>query len=262
MARHAIITSFDHAQLPGVTVSGGAWKTNLPATNIFKIQPQLVAMADSTSVSFTINLGGTKPIDMVHLQRLVTGVSGTIRVRFGTFDSGSVNSWATDSFGIYPSLLYAALGRPRVFISPTQQSASQVLIDVTAGSGNIQIGYVGVCQALEMPQDMLIGNILTPTDESDVQIIPQGSTYITLRGKRRKLDFGMPPLREDNQDFYNFFDLVVVNGKSSPVVVSKFPDDTFNLERNTIWGSLSTDAQFANAFYAHSNSTYQITQAI
>src|SRR6266403_2045537 len=259
MARHALISTQDHAQLPGVTISGGSWKTHLPATNMFTIQPQLVAMVDGTSVSFTINLGATRLVDIVHVQRLITASNGTIRVRFGTYDSTTVNSWATDASGIYPSLLYASLGRPRVFVSPTQQSASSVTIDINGVSGTLQIGYVGVCQALEMPNDMLIGNVLTaPVDESDIQTIPHGSTYITLRGKRRVLDFGLPPLREDNGDFYRFFDLSMVNGMSSPIVVSKFPDDTFNLERNTIWGFFTKAAQFANSFYAHSNATFQI----
>src|SRR5712671_2126697 len=135
MARHALISTQDHAQLPGVTISGGIWKTHLPATNILTIQPQLVAMVDGSSVSFTINLGATRLVDIVHVQRLITASNSTIRVRFGTYDSNTVNAWATDSLGIYPALLYASIGRPRVFVSPTQQSTSTIVIDINSVSG-------------------------------------------------------------------------------------------------------------------------------
>jgi hypothetical protein len=132
MARNSIITKYDWAQDPSVDITGGAWEGQLPAVNMLTLQPQLVAQVVGTSVSFTINLGASRSVGLIHLQRLVTDSSGTIQVTAGSYDSGVVNSWATDLVGVYPPLLYAALGRTRVFIPPAPVTTSSVSFTINA----------------------------------------------------------------------------------------------------------------------------------
>ncbi len=262
MSRKAIITTFDFVQDPKVVVSGGAWDLQLPLKNILTLQPQTVAQATGTVESFTIDLGAPRLIGLIHLQRLITTSTGLIRVVAGSYDSGFVNAWPTDGAGVYPPLLHTSLGRSRVFVPPTPIIANSVSFTISTTAIPLQLGYVGICGILEMPNDMLIGNVRAVVDESQVDSVPFGSTYVTLRAKRRRLDFAMPPLREDNGDAYTVMDLQLINGKSSPVVVVKFPDDTNNLERNTIWGLITSDQPTTNSFYGHADATFQITQLV
>lgn len=262
MARNSIITTNDWAQDPGASISGGSWETQLPATNMLTLQPQLVAQATGSSVSFIVNLGASRSVGLIHVQRLVTSSSGTIQVVAGSYDSGSVNSWATDGAGVYPPLLYAALGRTRFFIPPAPVVTSSVSFIINGGAAPLQIGYVGVCEIKELPGNMLVGNVRSVIDESSIDQTPFGSTYVTLRARRRRLDFGVGGLSESNGDSVAMSDLSLVNGRSSPVVVAKFPDDTLNLERNTIWGLMTNDQPFTNSFYGHCDATFQITQLV
>ncbi len=64
------------------------------------------------------------------------------------------------------------------------------------------------------------------------------------------------------QDFVIAFDLAMMNGRANPVIVSKYPDDINNLERNTIWGLISNDQPFTNRFYGFHDTTFQVTQLV
>jgi hypothetical protein len=265
--RRGLVSFFDWAQYPGVTISGGSFMTDFPATNMLLVQPQTVAWASSTSVTFTVNLGASRTIGLLHLQNLVTDPTGTIQVTCGTYDSGIVNSWATDGAGVYPQLLYTALGRPRVFVPAVPVVASSATFAINAASGNLMIGFVGVCEVWETPSNILAGDIITVHDESDLQTIPFGSTYITPRAVRRMIDFGIPPIPDHFitpavDDFVRAFDLAMINGKSSPVMVVKYPDDTDNLERNSVWGTISNDQPFTHRFFGYHDTTFQIRQLV
>ncbi len=269
MVRKAIISVYDWAQDPNVMIVGGTWESRLPATNMLSLQPQYVAQAVGTTVSFTVNLGVTRTIGLFSLQRLITANNGTIRIQAGTYDSTTVGSWPSDAGGIYPPLLYAALGRPRVFIPPTPVAISSFTVTINAVSGYLQIGNINAFEILEPPNNMLIGPVYTIQDESSIETIAFGSTYVTLRGKRRVIDFAFPPTVDSNlssdeytDDYADLFDLALVNGKSAPVIVVKYPDDVEKLERNSVWGTISNNAQFTNRFYGYHDSVFQIKQLI
>ncbi len=267
--RKSLISFYDWAQYPGslINVTSGSFEIDFPAKNMLSIQPQIVARAIGTSVTFTINLPATRVIGLIHLQNLVTDFTGTIHVTAGTYDSGIVNSWATDASGVYSQLLYTALGRPRVFIPDIPVSTDSVTIEINGMIAPLMIGFVGICEVWEMPNDMLAGPITTIIDESNVQNVPFGSTYVVPRATRRKIEFGGPLLQDINalgpiQDFVIAFDLAMMNGRANPVIVSKYPDDINNLERNTIWGLISNDQPFTNRFYGFHDTTFQVTQLV
>ncbi len=241
----------------------------MPGFLMLDRRPQLVAQATGTSLTFTVALGATRSIGLVHLQNFVTDPTGTIRVQAGSYDSGTVNSWATGTAGVYAAPLYSALGRPRLFIPPAPVSTSSITVTINAVAAPLRIGFLGACEIWEAPEDLLIGPVRTIIDEADISQVPYGSTYVTERGKRRRIDFALPPLADlrgsgDDyvDDFADVFDFVLVNGKSKPVIIAPFPDDTDNLERNAVWGLISTDQQFTNRFYGHHDTTFQITQLI
>lgn len=266
MARRALISFFDWAQYPGVLITGGSFETEFPASSMLTLQPQTVARSTGGTVSFTVDLTVSRTIGLIHLQNLVTASTGTIQVTCGTYNSGLVNSWATDGSGIYSQNLYTALGRSRIFIPTTPVSAQTVSITINSAGVIPMIGFVGVCEVWETPNDMLSGDVTTVHDESDLQTIPFGSTYVIPRAKRRVVDFSLPPLSDAHvgmtDNFVKAFDLAMINGKSSPVIVVKYPDDTYNLERNSVWGTISNDLPFTNRFFGYHDTTFQIKQLV
>jgi len=271
MARKALISTTDWAQDAGasISVSAGAFESLLVASNMLDRRPQLVAQATGTTITFTVALGATRSIGLIHLQNFVADPAGTIRVQAGSYDSGTVNAWATGTSGVYAAALYRALGRPRLFIPPAPVAASSIIVTINAIAAPLRIGFLGACEVWEAPEDLLIGPVTTIIDEADVTQVPYGSTYVTERGKRRRIDFALPPLADPRgsnddyiDDFAAVFDFVLVAGKSTPVIVARFPDDTDDLERNAVWGLITTDQQFTNRFFGHHDTTFQVTQLI
>lgn len=269
MPRNVLLSLYDWAQTAGVSVSAtsGGFEAALPAANMLQIQPQRVAQATGASLTFQVALGATRTIGLVHLQNFVVDPAGTIRVQAGSYDSGTVGAWPADSTGAYNALLYAALGRPRVFVFPAAVLASTVTVTITGATTPLQIGYCGACEMWEPPQDIALSWHTTVLDESDVQRVPFGSSFVTLRGKRRRIDFGSNPIDDNSSssaesNFDLALQLALVNGKSAPVIAVPFPADAENLERRAVWGLFSTDTQFENFLYGLYRTTWQIDQLI
>jgi hypothetical protein len=260
MARKFLLSMYDWGQDPGATISGG-FEARLPGSNMLRPQPQLVAQ--STGGSWTLDLGGQRNIGLVHFQRLVTDPGATITVSWGGYTTGG-NAWATDAAGTYNALEFAAIGRQRIFISPTPVAASSIDVSIGGGGSPLQIGYMGACEVWESPAGFDIGSALAYTDDSDAQTVPFGSTYITLRAKRRQLDFTVGFLKDgrpyDSQDEADAVKtLLAMNGFSSPVIGVRYPDDTFGLERDAVWGLLKK-GDITNSFFATSAASFQIGQ--
>jgi hypothetical protein len=260
MARNFLLSFYDWGQDPGATVSGG-FEARLPGSNMLRPQPQLVAQ--STGGSWTLNLGAQRAIGLVHLQRLVTDPGATISVSWGGY-TATGNAWATDAAGVYNGVEFAAIGRPRIFISPTPVSASSVDVTISGGGSPLQIGYMGACEVWESPAGFDLGSALSYLDESDAQTVPFGSTYITLRAKRRQLDIGVGFLKDgrpygdpDQADIVKT--LMAMNGFSSPVIGVRYPDDIFGLERDAVWG-LFKKGDLTNSFFATTAASFQIMQ--
>jgi hypothetical protein len=265
---NVLLSKMDWAQDPGATIIGGLWLSKLPATNLLKLQPQAVAQAVATSLNFTLDLGATRTIDLVHFQRLVVESGATIRVTAGSYDSGTVSAWPSDAFGTYDPYFFAWLGRQRIFLFPSSQNVSSISVSIAASAAPIQIGFMGACERWEQPKDMEIHFEPKMIDEADIQRLPGGSSYVTLRGKRRALEFGSGPIDDppasisSRSNFTQALQLALVNGKSAPVIAIPFPDDTANLERNAVWGLISTDMAFDGFMTAYYHTTWQIEQLI
>lgn len=263
--RNLMASRYDWGQDPGSSISGGGFEARLPAENMLKIQTQLVAQATGGSASFTLNLPSTKLIGCVHLQRLICDPGGTINIP--GFTLGPVGAWPSDANGTYDALIYAALNRPRFFIPPDPVLTSSISVTISGGS-LLQIGYVGACEMWESPTGYEPGWSISSLDESDVQRTPFGSTYVTLRARRRRLHLGVGFLRQggfhaNTQDeVFAPFDGAMIAGRSSPVVVAPQPDFTDSLERTAVWGLSTTDQEFSNPFFATWGTTYQIDQLV
>lgn len=269
MARKVLISRYDRAQDPAVTITVGAggFTAGLPAANMLDIHPQRVAQATVQSIAFTIQLGASRTIGAIHLQNFVTDVSGTVRVQAGAYDSGVVNSWATDGAGTYDPGEYAALGRPRIFVPPAPVAASTVVFTVNAGAGVAQIGFAGVCEVWEPPYSLDWGWSFDYLDESDIQTVPYGTRWFTPRGKRRRLNCGIGLIPDDRAAGGNDYasaaqQVSAINGMTAPVLIVPLPDDTATLERRALWGNISAAPKITNPYSFVYAETLQLDQGI
>jgi hypothetical protein len=178
--------------------------------------------------------------------------------------TGWVPSWPQDSTpggytpwgdftlsGVYSMEEYLALNMPRFFLTSDPTELVQyvdVQVRDSASDTVLQIGCFGVSETYTPEIGIGYGWQVTPIDESDIQSVPFGSTTIVSRGMRRRLNLGLPGVRED-EAWLKTFGLVLYKGKSQPVVVIPLPDDTAHLERRGLYGLQSQDGALANPFF-------------
>ncbi len=259
-----MVSRQDWAQDINATISGSGWGANSPPANALIPQPQFAAISTGASATLTINLGASRSIGLIHVQGLITGSNGTIQVTAGSYNSGLVAAQAVPDDDEW-----AAMGRPRFFIPDNPVVASSVTLSLSAGTASkLAVGFVGVCDMLLSPINMIYGWSITVQDIADIQRVPYGSTWITQRGKVRRLNLGLDFLRQggiygtgSDQVFGPLGDALKA-GKSTPVVAIPMPDDTANLELTSVWGLSTNDQAFANHLFATWNTVYQIDQLI
>jgi hypothetical protein len=270
--RPTIFGNYDRAQDPAASITGGPFAANFPGSNLLDIRPQNVALAASPSLAFTVSLGATYQIGIITLQNLVSDPAAMITVSAGAWSSGLVTAWPADvGGGVYDALLYAALGRPRFFVPPAPVAASAINVSITGGGANLAIGSIGALELFAPPADIgdiVVGAADTVMDMSDVETAPWGSAYVTRRPVRRRKDcgFGYLPDANGNAAGVDYaaqaFRMALIAGKSRPVAIVPFPDDTPNLERRALWGLISADQQFTNQFFGFYQTTFQVTQLV
>ncbi len=273
--RRLLISDTDWA-LTGVYMDG-IWNAAAPIANIIDHRPQLIAQAYDASLGstqFRVDLGAPRSIGLIYFANLITTVNGIIQVKVATdagittvvYNSGQVSTRPQDASGSYSEAEFLALGRTRVFVPPTPVTGQyiQVVVDDSAASPPLQIGTFCACSVYQASLNFGYGWSMTSIDESSVQHVPYGSTYMIRRGKRNRFNFGWPALPE-NEAFTQLMRLVRVKGKSTPLIVSLFPDDVspaVGVERSSIYGLFSTDSPISNPFFARYAATLQIDQLI
>lgn len=268
-----LITRRDWMVESTTTMNGGNWLT--PFSSLIDPRPQTVIQAasvDPESTMFTVDFGAQRNnIGIIGFQRLMVTSLATMRVRVGTdasfttnqYDSGIVSAWPQDKTpfsidvwgnislnGTYDPDEYVALGLPRYFVPTTPVVGRYVKVEIfdTTAAVPCQIGCFGVYETWE-PEQVDFGWSITWIDESDVQTVPYGSRFIIPRGKRRKLSIGLSSIKTTDL-MSKVQGWAGIIGKSRPVVMSIFPDDKPNLEKRTIYGTLTDDIAISNPYFA------------
>jgi len=288
MARRILISRRDWLQDPAASLAGGVWQPGLPLVNLIDHRPQLVAEAvtnlDWGSTQFTVDLGYARIVGLFFFAQLRATSLGIMRLRAGndpafvtnTYDTDWTTCWPPDGstpfeanpWGelalthVYMPDEYEKLGYPRILVPAAPISCRYIkveFIDPTS-STPLQIGCFGACEVWEPAEDRLApGWEWTAIDESDVSRVPGGSTYFTERMTRRRLNLGFTVLPEAEVRS-KVLGLVLIKGRSKPLVVVMFPDDTYNLEKEAIYGTISRDSPISNPFFALRSFSSQIDQ--
>jgi hypothetical protein len=275
---------------PTARFSNGAWLTPYETLLDPRPQVMLQARspnADDTRIDIDLGVQRNN-VGLIHLQNLRVSSLATIRVRtslndptfttLGTddFDSGVVTGWPQDKDpfsvtpwgdltinGVYEPEEYIQLGMPRYFIPLSPVRARYVRINISDNTAEVpaHIGCLGICETWEPVRSPDYGWSITVIDESNIQTAPYGSRFFIKRGTRRRLNLGFSLIRQvpDPAQAKSDADLELMQkamgwammvGKSIPIVIVPFPDDTPNVERRAVYGTISEDTVIDNPFFA------------
>lgn len=288
MARKILISRRDWMQETSACFSGGIWRSNLPLVNLLDIRPQFVAEAvdsrDWESTKFDADLGYVRKVGVIWFANLRASSLGFMRVRagidasFGTnvYDSGIVtcrpkdgvafedNAWGVWSMsGIYDENEYLALGMPRFFVPSVVIDIRYIRVEIMDNSASqaLQIGCFGASEVWESTIDFAPAPQISLIDGSEVNSIPYGSTFVTKRNLRRRFNFGFPAL-DNSEVLSRTLGLALIKGRSKPLVVVSYPDDTENLEKTSAYGIVSLDGVLSNPFFGAYAQPIQVDQLI
>jgi hypothetical protein len=281
VARAILLTRRDWVAQDTTTFSGGGWVTDWHILS--NPRPQTVLQALSIQpehTQFVIDFGQQRNnVGLFHFQRLNLTSLSTMRLRAGldptfttnAYDTGTVTGWPKDKTaftvnswgettvnGVYEPEEYAALGMHRFFIPPAPIVARYVKVEIVDLSSLIpaQIGCFGAYETWQplrglalSPMGPDLGFSRDWIDESDIQTAAFGSRYFIPRGKRQRWNLGFSQLALVDY-MRRVLGWLAYVGKTTPLAIAFQPDDTANLEKNAIWGTLSQDVAVDHPFFA------------
>lgn len=97
-------------------------------------------------------------------------------------------------------------------------------------------------------------------EATTIERLQSGDQYIVKQPKNKTLQFELQYLNE--QDKFELFDILRIQGKSTPLFVSVFPQDTFQDKEQmySIYGRLNTLSNIAYATYTMYTSSLQLEE--
>ncbi len=165
--------------------------------------------------------------------------------------------------GVYAIKEYQDLGMKRFLIPPSPVSARYIQVDIrdTTNPNGIQVGCFGASEVWESPNDFAPAPQITLVDESDVERVPFGSSYVNLRGKRRRFNYGFPALDKD-EVLSKTLGLFLTKGRSEPLIIISYPDEEMSLEKTSVYGLVTNDGVISNPFFGHLSQPIQVDELI
>lgn len=287
MARNFLMTRRNWVQEPGAYFYGaGAWYDLL---NILDPRPQVVAEApdnmDWSATQFSMDLGAVRKVGLIYLINLRVSPLAIIEVTtswdstFATANTFHIiaSGWPPDeaepfepnAWGelglthVYLPDEQAALGYPRMFVPPAVVDCRYIRVQIrdSTNVNPIQVGCFGVSEVWEAPINFDFGWSVTPLDDSDVQRVAWGTSSVTKRGQRRRLNVGFQAL--DENDFWvRPFGVMMRKGQSEPVVAAPLPEYAPRLEKSAVYGLINNDPQMSNPFFGYWALPFQVEQEI
>lgn len=285
MARNFLMTRRNWATQPGAYFYSGAWNG---MANLLDPRPQVVASAfdnfDWSATQWSMDLGAVRKVGLIYIVNLRTTPLGVVEVSagldggFGTNNFHTITSaWPPDEAApfqpnawgelglthVYLPEEHEALGYPRMFVPPAVIDCRYVRVQIRDSTNTqpIQVGCFGICETWEAPINFEFGWSIAPMDESDVQRVAWGTSSVTKRGNRRRLNVGFQAI--DENDFWvRPFGVNLYKGRSEPLVAAPLPEYAPRLEKSAVYGMFNTQGQLSNPFIGYWALPFQVDQEI
>jgi hypothetical protein len=246
------------------TLSSGSWAATLPLGNLQ--DRQLTKVARTTDMApastwFEADLGAGRTVSLVALLRHNLTQGGRWRIRlsdvadFATslFDSGWRDVWPEITpfgQGLWGEFVWGGKLDPEdagtygigaYHVLPTSVFARYVRIeldDQDNPDGYLEAGRLIVSPAWQPTRNLTYGWTLRHIDESRRVRSRGGQLYVDLAPKRRRLEFTIPHLSEDEM-FSRAYELDRDKGVGGDLLVIVDPDKPAHLHRQAIYGALA-----------------------
>jgi len=267
--RNVLISDLDWTQEISGFFDGGNWEPLAPLSNLLSLNPQFVAQSvnnSEASTQFIYHLDSEKSIGLIYFSNLLTSSTCAMEVKIidetntiVRYDSGIVLAWANESNVAFREDEVVALGRNRIFIPPAPVMGKyiQVLFSQPSHPTPLKIGCMNICSVYEPVYPFEIGFSITVLDESNIDRVQYGSTYITPKGKRHRFNFGLPFGEKD------LMRIIRTKGKSKPFNICLIPESSsFVPERYSLYGLMSQDNPINNPMFGVYSQNFSIEQII
>lgn len=287
MPRNFMATRRNWATQPGAYFYSGIWDH---MANMLDPRPQVVAesfdVRDWSATQWSMDFGATRKVGLIYIINLRVTPLAVIEVAAGMDPGFGTNNYYKLSTGyppdeaipfepnawgelglthVYMPDEQQALGYPRMFLPPSPVDARycRVRIRDSTNERPIQVGCFGACETWEAPINMEYGWSITHIDESDVQRVAWGTSSVSVRGKRRRLNVGFAAI--DENDFWvRPFGVALIKGRSEPFVCAPLTavEQEPRLEKSAVYGMVSNDTQMSNPFVPYWAFPFQVDQEI
>lgn len=271
MAHRAVIGWFNFFSRFGGTITGGDWQAGLPLEKLRGFDWRDIAESvddDPSSTRFDIDFGAERPVGLIHIGgiRVDPGTENLCTVQVTASDGGAVEVYDSTALTLWDgSLDWETLSRSKFFVLPENTNIQTISVDFSIESGVLQVGTVGAYLTWEATHNFAFGWGQTFQDRSDVTRLPGGSPVIVKREVGRRLNFEMPAISVDDDDYKTFNIMLGANGRSETYAVSLFADSPVlggnnMLERTSIYGFQSADPAWTNPFFKYLRAAFSIDQ--
>jgi len=270
-------------------LSNGSYVSRLPRSNVQDDRIHKVARTLTTATVDTVmdaDIGTSRVIRMFSVLAHNLSLPATIRVRGGddssfatfNFDTGFIRAYEL----VYPSKVLSwgdaglwdgrlgaaeiAAGVPaaiNIVINPIDKGRYWrfEVSDVTNPLGYVEFGKLiispGYTPSINMKRGVTMGYQTTSTStETD-----GGAIFHNPRVRRREFTFTVPNIPE-GEAWVKLFDIPRDRGTSEPLLAVYDPEDTFLLDRRTVWGTLRRLSPLQVPFASHAEASFALVEEL
>jgi len=270
-------------------LSNGTYVSRLPRSNVQDDRIHKVARSLTAALTDTVmdaDLGTSRIIRVVSILAHNASLTATVRIRGGDDPTFTLFNFDTGFFRVYelvyPSTILSwgdaglwdgRLGQAEidagvpspihVIINPINQGRYWRIEfnDVTNPNGYVEFGKLiispGYTPSINMKRGLQMGYVTTSSrTETD-----GGAIFHNPRIRRREFQFTVPNIPE-NEAWVKLFDIPRDRGTSEPLLAVYDPEDTFLLDRRTVWGSLRRLSPLQVPFASHAEASFSLVEEL
>ena len=271
----------------GGILSGGSWTATLPLANLQDRQVTKVARTTDTALASTqadADLGQQRTVSLVAFLRHNLTQSGRWRIRLSDvadfvtilYDTGWQDIWPEITpFGqdLWGEFVWGGkldpdeaqgYGISAYHVLATSVFARHVRVELDDQGnpdGYLEAGRLIVSPSWQPSRNLAYGWTLRHVDESRRVRSRGGQLYVDVAPKRRRLEFTIPYLDEDEM-FSRAYELDRDKGVGGDVLVIVDPEKAAHLHRQAIYGALEETTAIENPSFKRYAKRFVIEELI